>query len=126
MSQRNLRKISQNATELVFVDPKKFSNTLRITLNRAEKQAGDIRVTNARSEFISTRAVVIPQVGPDIENSRTEKLSVRVIISGSVESHEQVKQLVADTFNAITISLDDHTLGFFKEDPVYVIDLDVA
>lgn len=126
MTQRTLRKISQTATELTFVDPQKFANTLRLTLQRAEKQAGDVRVTNVRSEFISTRTVVIPQVGPDIEDSRTEKLSVRVIISGSAESHKNVKQLVADTLNAVTISLDDHTLGFFKENPIYVIDLDVA
>lgn len=123
---RNLRKVLETGSELQFVDPLNMKNKFRITLTRAEKQAGDIRVTNVRSEFVSTRQVIVPQGSNDYEASRTEALTVRVIISGSRESQAAVKQVVADTFAAVNISLDDHTTGFFMESPVYQIDVDTS
>lgn len=120
---RNLRKVLETGGELQFVDPLNMKNKLRVTLTRAEKQAGDIRVTNVRSEFVSTRQVIVPQDVANYESSRTEALTVRVIISGSRESKAAVKQVVADTFAAVNVSLDDHVSGFFMESPVYQIDI---
>lgn len=124
MSQREMRNILSTGSELQYVDPTKFKDKLRITLTRAEKLAGDIRVTNVRQEFISNRVVVVPQETPDVENSRTEAISVRVIISGSVESKIAVRQVVKDTFAAVNSALEDQTDGFIANGKTYFINVE--
>ena len=124
MPQQTLRLTYNGNNDRRFAAPTDFNHTFRETLALSLKKAGDTNVHNARSEFISNG--VIPVTGgctdPCKTSPRLEKVSVRTVISGSVENKEAMAQLVKDHQVNVILALQDHLAGFMASNNVeYVV-----
>lgn len=107
-----------------FADPTNFNHTFRETLALSLKKAGDTNVHNARSEFISNGVITVTGgcTDPCKTSPRTEKVSVRTVISGSVENKAVMAQLVKDHQANVALALQDHLSGFMASNDVkYVV-----
>lgn len=127
--QRALRAVFRGLGNAVYADPSNPNNTVTVNFNTQPKNAGDTKVTNVRTEIHSLRPntpVTDPScTDPCKVQSRTENLSARLIISGSIENKTEVQQLLKDlAYNANSI-LNDTASGFPPGDDL-VIDLGVA
>lgn len=124
MTQRILRVTFNGNNDRRFADPSNFNHTFRETLALTPKKAGDTTVTNARSEFISNDIIAVAGgcTDPCQATPRQEKVSIRTVISGSVENKAQLAQLVKDHQFNVNLALADHLSGFMAQDNVqYVI-----
>lgn len=124
MTQRILRVTFNGNNDRRFADPSNFNHTFRETLALTPKKAGDTTVTNARSEFISNDIITVAGgcTDPCKSTPRQEKVSIRTVISGSVENKAQLAQLVKDHQFNVNLALTDHLAGFMAQDNVqYVI-----
>lgn len=124
MPMQTLRLTYNGNNDRRFAAPTDFNHTFRETLALSLKKAGDANVHNARSEFISNG--VIPVTGgctdPCKTMPRTEKVSVRTIISGSVENKAAMAQMVKDHQANVALALQDHLDGFMASNSVeYVV-----
>lgn len=129
MTQRTLRTVHRGQGIAVFADPSNPTNTTTVNFTTQPKNAGDVKVTNARTEINSLRpnvAVVDPAcTDPCKTQSRTENLSARLVISGSIENKAQIQQLLKDlVYNANSI-INDTASGFPPGDDL-IIDLGTA
>ena len=114
MTEQTLRLTYNGNNDRRFAAPTNFNHTFRETLTLSPKKAGDVNVHNARSEFITNDVIVITDgcTDPCKTSSRTEKVSVRTVISGSVENKLQMAQLVKDHQVNVASALQDHLDGF--------------
>lgn len=127
--QRALRAVYRGQGNAVFADPSNPNNTVTVTFTTQPKNAGDTKVTNVRTEIHSllpNTPVVDPSCTDSCKTqSRTENLSARLVISGSIENKAQVQQLLKDlAYNANSV-INDTASGFPPGDDL-VIDLGVA
>lgn len=128
MSQRIMRLTYNGNNDRRFADPNSFSRTLRVTLALTPKKAGDATVTNARSEFISNDIITVAGgcTDPCSAVARQEKVSVRTVISGSVENHAAMLQMVKDHHRNVEQALEDQLAGFMSQNnELFVVDYGV-
>lgn len=129
MTQRILRVTFNGNNDRRFADPTNFNHTFRETLALTPKKAGDTTVTNARSEFISNDIITVDGgcTDPCKATPRQEKVSIRTVISGSVENKAKLAQLVKDHQHNVGLALEDHLAGFMTQSDVqYVVGLENA
>lgn len=116
MTERVLRVISALPNDMRYADPLNLNNSVRVTLQTKAKMAGDLKTTNSRAEVISQHDLVhVADPACDngcINGARTESLSIRVIISGSIENKALVSQMWTDAAANVTALLPDLTSGF--------------
>lgn len=117
MAQRILRLTFNGNNDRRFADPANFSHTFRTTLGLQSKNAGDSKVTNARSEFVTNDIISVAEgrTDPCLTKPRQEKVSVRTIVSGSVENQAVMVQLVKDHLHNVNIALADQLSGFISD-----------
>lgn len=120
MTKQTLRLTFNGNNDRRFAAPTNFNHTFRETLTLSPKKAGDANVYNARSEFISNDVIAVAGgcTDPCKTSPRTEKVSVRTVISGSVENSAALAQLVKDHQQNVSLALADHLNGFMASNDV--------
>lgn len=123
MTEQTLRLTYNGNNDRRFAAPTNFNHTFRETLAVTPKKAGDANVHNARSEFISNDVIVVTGgcTDPCKTSPRTEKVSVRTVISGSVENKTAMAQLVKDHQANVASALQDHLDGFMASNDVQFV-----
>lgn len=120
MTERVLRVISAQPNDKRYADPSNLNNNVRVILGTKTKMAGDLKVTNARAEVITQHErvlVVDPSCSDGCTNgARTESISIRVIVSGSIENKAVLAQMWTDTVSNVTTLLPDLSSGFPPKD----------
>lgn len=129
--QRILRMTQSGANARVFTDPANFKHTFGEKLNVQQKAAGDARIYNARSEFVTSDVVTVAAEGactdPCVVGARTEVITIRTIVSGSVENKTKLEQLIIDHNRNVEIALPDHLTGFMAPlDVEFVVEYDAT
>lgn len=120
MTEQVLRLTYYGNNDRRFAAPTNFNHTFRETLQLLPKKAGDASVHNARSEFITNDVIVVTGgcTDPCKTSPRTEKVSIRTVISGSVENSAAMAQMVKDHLVNVTLALPDHLAGFMASSDI--------
>ena len=123
MTVQTLRLTYNGNNDRRFAAPTNFNHTFRETLALLPKKAGDANVHNARSEFITNDVIVVAGgcTDPCKTSPRTEKVSVRTVISGSVENYAAMAQLVKDHQANVALALQDHLSGFMASNDIQFV-----
>ncbi len=123
MTEQTLRLTYNGNNDRRFAAPTNFNHTFRETLTLSPKKAGDASVYNARSEFISNDVIAVTGgcTDPCKTSPRTEKVSVRTVVSGSVENKVAMARLVKDHQTNVALALEDHLNGFMTSDDIQFV-----
>lgn len=119
---KTYRQTLRTATEVRYADPDAFFNTATVKASVQPKKAGARTVYNVKSGINMQRTVVLPApVGcTDLcAPNDQEKLACGITISGSTQSREAVKQLLAD-MRALSVQFEDDLVSGFLSDATTV------
>lgn len=113
------RPIQTTGNEIKFADPAAFYNTINHKVTSQPKKAGSLTVYNVNSLINMQRTSILPQpkgCADACAPINSEKLSLRVSVSGSTASKKEVRRLIADFRIALDLFEDDMTSGFVNKD----------
>lgn len=110
MTQRNAKLQTIESNSVTFADPMDVNHTFRMKNGRAQKSISGVQLTNNRIEFIDNDTAA----QTDGDKTVKEPLSVRVVISGSIEAKAQLSQMWADTKVNVDAAIADGALNGFK------------
>ena len=110
MTQRQAKLQSCDSNSVTFADPSNIQHTFRVKNTRTPKQVFGISLTNNRLEFIENDTA--DQSNGD--KTVKEPLSVRVVISGSLEAKAELTQMWLDTKANVDSAITDGALDGFK------------
>lgn len=96
--ERKLRYVALGTNEITFADPLQVTRTTRFTHNLAQVTDVNVgRLTVNRAELISLRPVQLKKAGcEDTCSSSEQNISVRIKVSGPLDSSEAVKRQILD------------------------------
>lgn len=119
------RKVQETANEHKFANPLAFFDTVSIRVNVQPKKAGPSTVYNAASAINMQRTLTLPgQPGCTDKCApiSTEKAALRFSLSGSTQSKEAIKALIADFRLILELYEDDLVSGFLTNVSELVLD----
>lgn len=129
MTTRTLRTVFRGNGTVHYADPSNIANTTVVNYVTQPKNAGDVKVFNARTEISSTRKNVSVNdpscVDPCKTSLNAETISGRLVLSGSIKNQAQVTQLLADLTQNAQKVLANTGAGFPPGDDL-VIDFGVV
>lgn len=121
MTQQTAKLQSVDANSVTFADPTDISHTLRVKNNRTPKTLYGVQLTNNRIEFIENDTALRSNGDKQVK----EPLSVRVVISGSIESEDELTQMWANSKVNVDSAIADGALKGFKPTQATQIVFDV-
>lgn len=113
---------SVDVNSVTFADPSDINHTFRVKNSRTPKNLQGVPLTNNRMEFIDNSHAV--RISGD--NVAKEPLSIRVIISGSIESETEVLQRWTDMKTNVDAAIVDGALKGFKPTQDTTIQFDIV
>lgn len=116
----NFRHVDTTANAVVFANPNRITDTLRVNVKLSPKNVNGTKLQNARSE-IKTHSTVPVSMGDVVIGD--EIIAISTSISGSLENKEIVAQKVRVHIAALQLVLDD-LVGGWKPQADVVIPVD--
>lgn len=110
MTLRQAKLQSVDSNSVTYADPSDIQHTFRVKNTRTPKQVFGVPLTNNRLEFIENNTAA----QSDGDKTVKEPLSVRVVISGSLQAKEELTQMWADSKANVDLAIADGALDGFK------------
>lgn len=116
------RQKSRSATEVCYVDPNAFFDSVTVKVNVQPKKAGSLTVHNVTGAINMQRTadVATPNCPPEsCGPANQEKLALRFSTSGSIQSKVEVQKMFAD-FRVLSLELEATMIAGFLPDALNI------